>query len=241
MGQASPRKAKGLSMGAVPHSLPGSGLMGREHVGHPPAVLPTSRPCPKVPGGVKPTAASRAGPHLGSEPLPAPGRPSGSSRLRSGCTPVAPGTTQTERPPLCSGSGCRGTVGTDRVVPPAVTLQAGHGAPPTAPHPAQGRAPSAGQHGRRRSSPPTQPCRALRLHLGKGPSGSKGSGSPAPVGVPGPAGPWSALLPTSSRPCAWPSLTQAPALTQAPTLDLGTNPDPGTSPPVSPALWPSSL
>lgn len=99
MGQASPCKAKGLSMGAVPHSLPGSGLMGREDVGHPPAVLPTSRPCPKVPGGVKPTAASRAGPHLGSEPLPAPGRPSGPSSLRSGCTPVVPGTTQTERAP----------------------------------------------------------------------------------------------------------------------------------------------
>ena len=102
VGRASLLKAEGLSLGAVPYSLPG--LVGGEHVGRPPAVLPTV-PVGGDPGGVKPTAASRAGPHLGSEPLPAPAGP---SRPRSGCAPVAPGTTQTERPTVLREMGARG-------------------------------------------------------------------------------------------------------------------------------------
>lgn len=158
-----------------------------------------------MPGGVKPTAARRAGPHPGSEPLPAPPIPL--------APPVcAPGAgNHTDRAARCVlGSGCQGVSGHRPCGAPSCATTGWPWSPAHRPTPCTGQGPvcwSAWAEAGLTPSPALQ-----------GPSGSEGSGSPASMGVPDPAGPRSVALPTSFRPCAWPALTRATGPTRAPAL-----------------------
>lgn len=173
VGRASPHKAEGLSVGAMP-TLPA--WSHGERARGPPACHPAHCPSParRCLVGSSPLRPAEQGLTWAvSHFLPRPSRGPLPSALRM--HPVAPGTTQTEQPAVFWEVGAGGSAGTDHVVPPAVTPQVGHGAPPTAPHPARGRALSAGQHGQRRASPPAQPCRvpvALRDPAAPPPWGS---------------------------------------------------------------------
>lgn len=154
VGRASPHKAEGLSIGAMP-TLPA--WSHGERARGPPACRPAHCPSParRCLAGSSPLRPAEQGlTRAVSHSLPRPSRWPLPSALR------VQGTTQTEQPAVSWELGARGSAGTGHVVPPAVPPQVGHGAPPTAPHPARGRALSAGQHGQRQASPPAQPCRA---------------------------------------------------------------------------------